>query len=45
LVVGDAEMQDDAVAVRTRRGEDLGKMSVDAFIELLSNDVSEREIK
>ncbi|WP_100641710.1 threonine--tRNA ligase [Alteromonas facilis] len=45
LVVGDAEMQDNAVAVRTRRGEDLGKMSVDAFIELLSKDVSEREIK
>ncbi|WP_100658295.1 threonine--tRNA ligase [Alteromonas flava] len=45
LVVGDAEMQDDAVAVRTRRGEDLGKMSIDAFIQMLQKDVTAKEIK
>ncbi|MDM7861116.1 threonine--tRNA ligase [Alteromonas sp. ASW11-36] len=44
LVVGDAEMQENAVAVRTRRGEDLGKMSLDAFIELINNDVKNKAI-
>ena len=44
LVVGDAEMQENAVAVRTRRGEDLGKMSIDAFIEMISNDVKAKLI-
>jgi threonyl-tRNA synthetase len=31
LVVGDKEMQANTVAVRTRGGEDLGAMSLDAF--------------
>ncbi len=44
LVVGDAEMQDGAVAVRTRRGEDLGKMSLDAFIEMLQKDVDSKAL-
>ena len=33
LVVGDKEVEADSVAVRTRTGENLGTMSVDAFIE------------
>ncbi|NIC04089.1 threonine--tRNA ligase [Billgrantia bachuensis] len=33
LVVGDKEVEADSVAVRTRTGEDLGTMTVDAFIE------------
>lgn len=33
LVVGDKEVEADSVAVRTRSGENLGTMSVDAFIE------------
>ncbi|MCE8015030.1 threonine--tRNA ligase [Halomonas sp. MCCC 1A17488] len=32
LVVGDKEVEADSVAVRTRTGEDLGTMTVDAFI-------------
>ncbi len=35
LVVGDKEMQANTVAVRTRSGEDLGAMSLDAFIARL----------
>jgi threonyl-tRNA synthetase len=35
LVVGDREKENDQVAVRTRSGEDLGVMSLDAFIERL----------
>jgi len=35
LVVGDREKENGAVAVRTRSGEDLGTMSVEAFAERL----------
>jgi threonyl-tRNA synthetase len=35
LVVGDKEMQAETVAVRTRSGEDLGAMSLEAFTERL----------
>ncbi|CBV42398.1 threonine--tRNA ligase [Halomonas elongata] len=33
LVVGDKEVEADSVAVRSRSGEDLGTMTVDAFID------------
>ena len=38
LVVGDKEKQAGSVAVRTRSGEDLGAMALDAFIERLGNE-------
>jgi threonyl-tRNA synthetase len=38
LVVGDKEMQAGAVAVRTRSGQDLGAMPVDALIERLASE-------
>ena len=42
LVVGDKEMENGEIAVRTRGGEDLGKMSVDDFIAKLTQEVSDR---
>ena len=42
LVVGDKEMENGEIAVRTRSGEDLGKMSVDAFIEKMTEEVNLR---
>lgn len=39
LVVGDKEMQAEHVAVRTRKGEDLGSMPIVAFIERLKAEV------
>ncbi len=42
IVVGDREAQDNAVAVRTRKGEDLGAMTLDAFVETLQKDVASR---
>ena len=39
LVAGEREMQSGQVAVRTRKGEDLGSMPVQAFIELLQGEV------
>jgi threonyl-tRNA synthetase len=42
LVVGDKEVESQTVAVRARRGEDLGSMDLDAFATLLADDVARR---
>ena len=42
LVVGDKEMENGEIAIRTRSGEDLGKMSVEDFIAKLSQEVESR---
>ena len=42
LVAGDKEKAAGTVAVRARGNKDLGVMSVDAFIELLSNDINNK---
>ncbi|CCU72593.1 threonyl-tRNA synthetase [Thalassolituus oleivorans MIL-1] len=42
LVVGDKEVETDTVAVRTRKGEDLGVMSIDAFVEILNGSIAQR---
>jgi threonyl-tRNA synthetase len=42
LVVGDKEVESQTVAVRARRGEDLGSMDLDAFAAHLTDDVARR---
>ncbi len=42
LVVGDKEVENQALAVRTRDGNDLGVMTLDAFIEHLTADIARR---
>ena len=42
LVVGDREMENETIAVRTRTGKDLGSMSLSAFVELLQADIARR---
>lgn len=42
LIVGDKEQQADTVAVRTRGGEDLGAISLDALLERLRKEVAAR---
>jgi threonyl-tRNA synthetase len=42
LVVGDREMEEGTVAVRTRKGEDLGSMQLQDFIDLMRREVTER---
>jgi len=42
LVVGDQEMENNTVAVRTREGKDLGTYSVDDFATLLAEAVAKR---
>ncbi len=43
LIVGDKEQQAQTVAVRTRGGEDLGAMPVDALLERLRKEVAARQ--
>jgi len=42
LVVGEREAEQGTVAVRTRKGDDLGVMTVDAFVELLAADIARK---
>ena len=42
LIVGDKEMQAQTVAVRTRAGEDLGAMPLDALLARLQSEVAAR---
>ena len=42
LVIGDKEAESGAVAVRTRTGEDLGAMPMDAFLAKIGKEISER---
>lgn len=42
LVVGEREAEQGTVAVRTRKGEDLGVMTVSAFAELLAADIARK---
>jgi threonyl-tRNA synthetase len=42
LVVGDREVENGTVAVRTRSGEDLGSMPVEDFVQHLADDVGRR---
>ncbi len=43
LIVGDKEMQAGTVAVRTRSGEDLGALPVDALLTRLREEVAARQ--
>ena len=45
LVVGDRDIENQTVSVRTRGGEDLGAMSLEAFAALLEEEVRTRTIK
>jgi len=42
LVVGDKEVTNESVAVRTRGGEDLGTMTIDAFTQFLTDEIAKR---
>jgi threonyl-tRNA synthetase len=39
LVIGDREMENKQVAVRTQQGEDLGVMNLQDFVDTLSNKI------
>ncbi|OBX04360.1 threonine--tRNA ligase [Gallibacterium genomosp. 3] len=45
LVCGDKEIAEGKIAVRTRKGQDLGSFSVEEFTEILKKQVRGRELK
>lgn len=45
LVCGDKEIAESKIAVRTRKGADLGSFTVEEFAEILKNQVRSRELK
>ena len=45
LVMGDRDIENGTVSVRTRGGEDLGAMSLDAFAAMLKEEVDSKAIK
>ncbi|MDP8034541.1 threonine--tRNA ligase [Pasteurella atlantica] len=45
LVCGDKEIAEGKVAVRTRKGKDLGSISVDEFVQMLKTQVRHRDLK
>ncbi|MCH8930163.1 MAG: threonine--tRNA ligase [Proteobacteria bacterium] len=42
IIIGDREQTAGTVAVRTRGGEDLGSMSLEAFAQILTDDIASR---
>ena len=44
LVVGDKEVEENTVSVRTCSGEDLGSFGLNSFAEKILNEVSNRSI-
>ena len=44
LVIGDKEMAAGAVAVRARGGQDLGAMSLDAFVQKILSDIASKSV-
>jgi threonyl-tRNA synthetase len=44
LVCGDQEMEAGEIAVRTRKGKDLGKFKVDDFISYIQDEISSRKL-
>jgi len=45
IVIGDKEVEAQEIAVRTRKGVDLGKMTLDALIETLHQEIGSRSLK
>lgn len=43
LIIGDQELEDQTIAVRTQKGDDLGSFSINEFIEKLKQQIENRE--
>ena len=44
IVLGDKEIESSTLAIRDRKGSDLGSMSLDAFSEILINKIESKEV-
>ena len=44
IVLGDKEVESSTLAIRDRKGSDLGSMSIDAFCEILNDKIKSKEV-
>jgi threonyl-tRNA synthetase len=44
IVIGDKEVEAQEIAVRTRKGTDLGKMSLETFTQALNQEINSRSL-
>jgi threonyl-tRNA synthetase len=44
IVLGDKEIESSTLAIRDKKGSDLGSMSIDAFSEVLINKIESKEV-
>ena len=44
IVLGDKEVESSTLAIRDRRGSDLGSMSIEAFCEILNDKIKSKEV-
>ncbi|MAJ30008.1 MAG: threonine--tRNA ligase, partial [Gammaproteobacteria bacterium] len=40
IVLGDREVSDEEITIRTQKGEDMGNMKVESFLEKLTEEIS-----
>ena len=45
LIIGDKELENQTIAVRSQKGEDLGSLSIDDLANRLSKEIADRNIK
>ncbi|WP_036248291.1 threonine--tRNA ligase [Methylobacter sp. BBA5.1] len=43
LIIGDKELDDQTISVRTQKGEDLGSLSISAFAERLTKEIEDKK--
>ena len=43
VIIGDKELQDQNITVRTQKGEDLGSLSISEFAERLKQEIADRK--
>jgi threonyl-tRNA synthetase len=43
VIVGDKELEDQTITVRTQKGEDLGSLSISQFTERLKQEIADRK--
>jgi threonyl-tRNA synthetase len=43
VIIGDKELEDQAITVRTQKGEDLGSLSISEFTERLKQEIADRK--
>jgi len=45
LIIGDKELEDQTIAVRSQKGEDLGSLPIDNLVEMLSKEIADKKQK